>query len=161
MATAARSETNLTITREFDAPRDLVWKAWTEPEHISQWFGPEGFSTRIDEYELKSGGRFTYVMIGPDGKEYPGTSLFKEVTPKDRIVATDEFGDDMKAENPDLPAGMIVTETFEDLGSKTKVTISIEHLSAADKKKHEDMGVVAGWNSSLDKFERHLASLER
>ena len=107
MATPARSETTLTISRDFDAPRDLVWTAWTEPEHIAQWFGPEGFSTRIDEYELKSGGRFTYVMIGPDGKEYPGTSLFKQVTPKDRIVATDEFGDDMKAQNPDLPPGMI------------------------------------------------------
>lgn len=159
MATAARSETNLTITREFNAPRDLVWMAWTEPEHIAQWFGPEGFSTRVDKYELKSGGRFDYVMIGPDGKEYPGTSVFKEVSPKDRIVATDEFGEDFKANNPDLPSGMIVTETFEDLGSKTKITISIEHASAEDRKKHEEMGVVAGWGSTLDKLEKHLATL--
>ena len=160
MATAARQDTNLTITREFSAPRDLVWKVWTEPEHIAQWFGPVGFSTRVDKHELKSGGRFEYVMIGPDGKEYPGTSVFKEVSPKDRIVATDEFGEDMKAKDPGLPSGMVVTETFEDLGSKTKLTISIEHASADDKKKHEDMGVVAGWNSSLDKLERVLAGLK-
>lgn len=161
MTAASRSETNLTITREFDAPRDLVWQAWTEKDHITQWFGPEGFSTRVDKHELKSGGRFDYVMIGPDGKEYPGTSVFKEISPQDRIVATDEFGDDFKAENADLPAGMIVTTTFEDVGSKTKVTISIEHASADDKKKHEEMGVVAGWNSSLDKFEKYIAGLAK
>lgn len=161
MATAARSETNITITREFDAPRDLVWTAWTEPEHIAQWFGPEGFSTRVDEYELKTGGRFKYVMVGPDGKEYPGVSVFKEVSPKDRIVATDDFGDGYKEKNPDVPSGMIVTETFEDLDTRTKVTISIDHASAEDKRKHEEMGVVAGWGSTLDKLEKHLAGLAK
>ena len=159
MATPARSETNLTITRDFDAPRDLVWTAWTEPEHIAHWFGPEGFSTRVEEYEFKSGGRFKYVMIGPDGKEYPGVSVFKEISPKDRIVATDEFGDRYKEKNPDVPSGMIVTETFEDLGGRTKVTISIDHASAADKKKHEEMGVVAGWGSTLDKLEKYLGTI--
>ena len=161
MATAARSETNLTLTREFDYPRDLVWTAWTEPEHIAQWFGPEGFSTRVKEYDFKSGGRFSYVMIGPDGKEYPGTSVFKEITPKDRIVATDDFGDGYKETNADDPSGMIVTETFEDLGRRTKVTISIDHASAEDKRKHEEMGVVAGWGSTLDKLEKHLAGLKQ
>lgn len=161
MATAATSETNITITREFDFPRDLVWMAWTQPEHIAQWFGPEGFSTRVEEYEFKSGGRFKYVMVGPDGKEYPGVSVFKEVSPKDRIVATDDFGDNYREKNPDVPSGMIVTETFEDLGERTKVTISIDHASAEDRKKHEEMGVVDGWGSSLDKFEKYLAGLNR
>ena len=159
MATAARSETNLTITREFNFPRDLVWTAWTEPEHIAQWFGPEGFSTRVEEYEFKTGGRFKYVMIGPDGKEYPGVSVFKEVSPKDRIVATDDFGDNFKSDKADLPSAMVVTESFEDLGARTKVTISIDHASAEDKRKHEEMGVVAGWGSTLDKLEKHLATL--
>jgi uncharacterized protein YndB with AHSA1/START domain len=161
MATAARSETNLTLTREFAFPRDLVWTAWTEPEHIAQWFGPEGFSTRVEEYEFKTGGRFKYVMIGPDGNEYPGVSVFKEITPKDRIVATDDFSDNYIEKNPDVPSGMIVTETFEDLGARTKVTISIDHASAEDKRKHEEMGVVAGWGSTLDKLEKHLASLKQ
>lgn len=161
MATAARSGTNLTLTREFDFPRDLVWTAWTEPEHIAQWFGPEGFTTRVEEYEFRSGGRFKYVMIGPDGKEYPGVSVFKEVSPKDRIVATDDFSDNYMEKNPDLPSGMVVTETFEDLGAaRTKVTISIDHASAEDMQKHEEMGVVAGWGSTLDKLEKYLASLK-
>ena len=97
--------------------------------------------------------------VGPDGKEYPGVSVFKEISPKDRIVATDEFGDRYKEKNPDVPSGMIVTETFEDLGGRTKVTISIDHASAADKKKHEEMGVVAGWGSTLDKLEKYLATI--
>ena len=160
MATAARSETNLTLTREFNFPRDLVWTAWTEPEHIAQWFGPEGYSTRVEEYEFKTGGQFKYVMVGPDGNEYPGTSVFKEITPKDRIVATDDFSDNYVEKNPDVPSGMIVTETFEDLGKRTKVTISIDHKSAEDKRKHEEMGVVAGWGSTLDKLEKHLAGLK-
>lgn len=161
MATAARSETNLTLTREFNFPRDLVWTAWTEPEHIAQWFGPEGYSTRVEEYEFKTGGQFKYVMIAPDGNEYPGTSIFKEITPKDRIVATDDFSDNYVEKNPDVPSGMIVTETFEDLGKRTKVTISIDHTSAEDKRKHEEMGVVAGWGSTLDKLEKHLAGLKQ
>lgn len=160
MATAARSETNLTLTREFNFPRDLVWTAWTEPEHIAQWFGPEGYSTRVEEYEFKTGGQFKYVMIAPDGNEYPGTSIFKEISPKDRIVATDDFSDNYVEKNPDVPSGMIVTETFEDLGKRTKVTISIDHKSAEDKRKHEEMGVVAGWGSTLDKLEKHLAGLK-
>lgn len=161
MATAARSETNLTITREVDAPRDLVWKAWTETEHIREWFGPEGFTTRVDENEVVPGGRFVYAMVGPDGAEYPGVSIFKEVVPTERIVATDDFGDEMKSQNPDLPGAMVVTTTFEDLGgSRTRIVISTEHSSADEKKKHEDMGVVEGWNSSLNKFERVLASLK-
>jgi uncharacterized protein YndB with AHSA1/START domain len=159
MTATSRSATNLTITREFDAPRDLVWRAWTEKEHIAHWFGPEGFTARVNENELRAGGRFDYVMIGPDGKEYPGVSIYKEVSPQDRLVATDDFGDEFKGGNADLPGPMLVTTTFEDVGTKTKVTISIEHASAGDKKKHEDMGVVAGWGSTLDKFERYVAGL--
>lgn len=159
MATPARSETNITIVREFDAPRDLVWRVWTESDHITQWFGPKGFSTRVDRNEVENGGRFDYVMIGPDGTEYPGTSVFKEVTPQDRIVATDDFGEEFKAGNPDLPSGMIVTTTFEDVtGPKTKVTISIEHPTAIDRKKHEAMGVIEGWNSSLDKAAAYIST---
>ena len=160
MTATSRSATNLTITREFDAPRDLVWRAWTEKEHMTQWFGPEGFTTRVNENELRQGGRFDYVMVGPDGKEYPGISVYKEVSPQDRIVATDDFGEEFKAGSADLPGAMVVTTTFEDVGTKTKVTISIEHASASDKKKHEDMGVVAGWGSTLDKFERYVAGLK-
>lgn len=160
MTAASRSETNLTITREFEAPRDLVWKAWTEKEHIANWFGPEGFTARVNENELRTGGRFDYVMIGPGGTEYPGISIYKEVSPQDRLVATDDFGDEFNGGNADLPGPMLVTTTFEDLGTKTKVTISIEHASASDKKKHEDMGVVAGWGSTLDKFERYVTGLK-
>lgn len=149
------------ITRVFNAPLELVWKAWTEAAHIEKWFGPEGFSTRVETLDFRPGGSWVYVMIGPDGTEYPGKGMFKEIVPMERIVATDEFGDGMEEMVPadTLPQGMIVTETFEDLGGQTRVSITILHSSVEDLKKHEDMGVIAGWNSTLDCLEKHLATL--
>jgi uncharacterized protein YndB with AHSA1/START domain len=145
------------ITREFNAPRDLVWEAWTDPEHIEQWWGPKGFSTEVDELDLKESGKWRYVMIGQDGKRYPSEGVFKEVVKPERITSTDEFGEDF--ENPaslDLPQGIVVTTLFEELGDKTKLTLRIMHRTAEDKKKHQDMGVIEGWYSTLDCLEEHL-----
>ena len=158
-------ETDIVITREFSAPRQLVWDVWTQPKHIEKWFGPKGFSTRVEKLDFKVGGRSVYVMIGPDGVEYPSTGVFKEIVPIEKIVSTDEFGDGIEEieamKDVDLPQGMIVTYLFDDLGQRTKLTIITSHPSLEEKKKHEDMGVVAGWNSSLDKAEEYFAELQK
>src|ERR1044072_7552477 len=94
MAAAEMANENvIEIIREFDAPRDLLWDVWTESKHVEKWFGPKGFDTRVDELDFRVGGKSRYVMIGPDGTEYPGKAVFLEISPKDRIVSTDEFGD--------------------------------------------------------------------
>src|SRR5690606_32419213 len=85
------SDRVLTFTREFKAPRDNLWKAWTDSEHIAKWFGPEGFSTKVSDLDLTPGGRWRYIMIGPDGTEYPSKGIFQEIVPGERIVTTDEF----------------------------------------------------------------------
>lgn len=159
-AASEAQERELVITRVYDAPRQLVWQAWTEPEHVAQWWGPEGFDTRVTELDLKPGGRWRYVMIDAAGAEYPSEGVFSEIVAPEKLVTTDEFGEDF--EHPeladlDLPQGIVVTVLFEDLGEKTKLTIRIAHPTAEDRQKHEDMGVVAGWNSSLNKFEELLA----
>ena len=142
---------SLTITRVFDAPRERVWQAWTDPQQIEQWWGPEGFSTRVERQELRAGGRSRYVMVGPDGTEYPVEGAFIEITPQEKIVTTDEFAEDYQPPTEtDLPTGMITTFLFEDMGEKTKVTIIITHPTVEQKAQHEAMGVVAGWDSSLD-----------
>ena len=159
------NEKEIVITREFAAPRQLVWDVWTQPKHIEKWFGPKGFDTRVEGHDFKVGGRSTYVMIGPDGTEYPGTGVFKEIVPIEKIVTTDEFGEGIEKveslKNVDLPQGMISTFLFDDLGEQTKLTVLIAHPTVEDRKKHEDMGVVGGWNSSFDKLDEYLADVQK
>ena len=155
-------EHEIVITRVFNASRKLLWKVWTETDHIEKWWGPQGFSTRAEKNELKVGGRLRYVMVGPDGTEYPSGGAIRELVPFEKIVSTDEFEEDFVApESVELPDGMIATCLFEDAGeNKTRVTIRISHPNDEEKRKHEKMGVVAGWNSQLDCLEEHLASLK-
>lgn len=157
---ADQSDREIVITRVFDAPRDLVWKAWTDPAHIAQWWGPKGFTTRVDEMDLRPGGQSRYVMVGPDGTEYPVKGVFREVVPPERIVTTDEFGEGYdQITDIDLPQGMVMTILFEDLGDQTKLTLHILHPTVEERRKHEEMGVVAGWNSTLDCLAEHLATV--
>lgn len=164
-STTSQNEKDIVITREFAAPRQLVWDVWTKPEHVEKWFGPQGFSTRVEQLDFKVGGQTKYVMIGPDGKEYPSQGVYKEIVPIEKIVTTDEFGEEFEnsegVKKEDLPQGMVQTYLFEDLASRTKLTIITSHPTVEDKKKHEAMGVVEGWNSSLDKAEDYLAELQK
>lgn len=159
-ATETHSEREIVITRIFNAPRELVFKAWTDPQHIAQWWGPKGFTTRVTEMELRPGGQWCYVMVAPDGTEYPAKGVFREIVPSERIVTSDEFGEGIeKVLDIDLPQGMVTTTTFENLEGKTKLTIRIVHESADDRRKHEEMGVLGGWNSSLDCLDEYLRSM--
>jgi len=159
------NEKEIVITREFAAPRQLVWDVWTQPKHIEKWFGPKGFDTRVDKLDFKVGGSSAYVMIGPDGTEYPSNGVFKEIVPIEKIVTTDEFGEGVEKiealKNVDLPQGMVSTFLFDDLGARTKLTIITAHPTVEDREKHEAMGVVDGWNSSLDKLGDHLAEMQK
>ena len=159
-STTKYSDKDIVITREFAAPRQLVWDVWTTPKHVEKWFGPKGFTTRVEKLDFKVGGRSNYVMIGPDGTEYPSTGVFQEIVPIEKIVTTDEFGEGIEKiealKNVDLPKGMVSTFLFDDLGERTKLTLITSHPTVEDREKHEAMGVVAGWNSSLDKLEEYL-----
>ncbi|MEH1893114.1 MAG: SRPBCC domain-containing protein [Nostoc sp.] len=157
-STDAQSEREIVITRVFRAPRELVFKAWTDPKHVVQWWGPKGFTTRVTELDLRPGGKWRYVMIGPDGTEYPAKGVFREIVPLERIVTSDEFDEGFeKVMNAELPRGMVTTAVFEDLGSNTKLTLRIMHESTEDRRKHEKMGVIEGWNSSFDCLDEFLA----
>ncbi|MGL4513876.1 MAG: SRPBCC family protein [Lacipirellulaceae bacterium] len=145
-----RDDLDIVITRVFDAPVELVWRLWTEAEHIARWFGPEGFTTRVVHQDFRVGGEQRLVMVGPDGAEYPCKGKYLEIVPHQRIVSTDDFGDDFVHGDPaSLPQGMIATAEFEDLTGRTRLTLTIAHPTPEDLKKHADMGVVAGWRSSF------------
>lgn len=160
-STDAQSDREFVITRVLNAPRELVFKVWTEPKHIEQWWGPKGFTTRVDEIDLRPGGTWRYVMCSPDGTEYPVKGVFREVVPPERIVTSDEFDEGFEQlVKADLPSGIIVaTAIFEDLGDKTRLTLRIMHPTAEDRRKHEEMGVIAGWNSSFDCLDEVLVKM--
>ncbi len=151
------------ITRVFDAPVDLFYKAWTDPEHIEKWWGPEGMTTKVIEYDFKVGGRTKFVMTAPDGTEYPVTGRFIEIVENEKIVSTDEFGDEYKemAEkmNMQIPHIDTITALFEDVEGKTKLTLTMTHPTQKDRDLHEKMHVVEGWNSSFNCLDTHLESL--
>jgi uncharacterized protein YndB with AHSA1/START domain len=148
---------SITIRRVFNAPRDVVWNAFMDSGQIEKWWGPQGFKTRVEANETRAGGRWRFVMIGPDGSEYPATGVYKEIIPNQRFSTTDEFDEDFEY-TADLPTGIVVTATFEEVEKdKTKLVLVIMHPSAEEREKHEKMGVVAGWDSSFDCLDDFLA----
>jgi len=156
-----RAERVLDITRVFDAPRELVWKAWTEPERVKRWWGPKGFTAPFCKIDLRVGGVFLYCMRSPDGKDYWSTGVYHEVVKPERIVYTDRFADERGNVVPathygmsaDFPLEMLVTVTFEEHEGKTRLTlIHVGIPSGADRD-----GACQGWNESLDKLAEHLA----
>lgn len=159
---AADADRTIVITRTFAAPRELVWKVWTDPKHVEKWWGPRGFSTTVRQLDLRPGGKSDYVMKGADGAEYPVGGTFREVVPFERIVSTDEFLEGFEVPGVDLPRGIVATIEFADDGpNRTRLTITLTHPTQEDKAKHEAMGVVGGWLSSLDcldEYAGHLAA---
>ena len=157
-------DTIIRIEREFDAPRDLVWMAWTTPDLIMRWWGPKGFTAPYCRISLRVGGSYLYAMRSPEGKDYWSTGFFHEVVPLERIVATDSFADEKGNVVPAtaygmsaaFPLEMLMTVTFEDKGGKTKLTLT--HAGLPPGKDLEDAR--EGWNESLDKFAEVLASLK-
>ena len=102
-------------------------------------------------------------MIGPDGAEYPVRGLISELVPLEKIVTTDEFDVGFEEAHPeiDLPKGGVVTTLFDDLGTRCRLTLRVEHATAEDRNKHEAMGVIAGWGSSFDCMDEYLAELQK
>lgn len=152
---------NLTVTRIFDAPRELVWKALTDPEHVMRWWGPKDFTSPACQIDLRVGGKYLFCMKSPDGQDFWSTGVYKEIIPMERIVYTDSFADAGGNVVPaahygmgDFPLETIVTVTLEDLGGKTRMTLTHSGLPAGEM---ADM-TGAGWNESFDKM---AASLEK
>lgn len=150
-------ENKIIIDRIFNAPVDLVWQAWTTAENIAKWWGPKGFDTTVKELDFRPGGKWEFVMIDADGNKYPAIGVFKEIVKHKKITSTDEFGDEpYVSSNPDFPKVKLFTTLFEELGDKTKLTLIYDHQSDEDREKHVKMGVVGGWNTSLDKLEHYV-----
>jgi uncharacterized protein YndB with AHSA1/START domain len=150
--TAEAVDRELIISRTIAAPRELVFKAWTEPEQICEWWGPDGFTCTIQEHNLKPGGVWRMNMIGPDGTIYPNYMVFKEVISPEKLVYV--YG----REND--PFGFEMTVTFEKTDDKTLVTIRQLYASAEAREMVENKYAARiGAIQHLAKLETYLSSI--
>jgi len=141
-------------TRVFDAPRELVWQVWTDPKHLAQWWGPNGFSTTTSAYDARPGGVWRFVMHGPDGRDYQNRITFDEVVKPERLVYHHGGGDDVE------PVQFRTTVLFENLGGKTKLTMSAVFPSAAERERViKQYGADKGLVQTLSRLADHLAKL--
>lgn len=150
------SDQDLVLTRIIDAPREKVYRAWTDPELLKQWFAPAPITTSVAELDVRPGGSNRIVMRDPQGKEFPGRGVYLEVVPNERLVFTDAYTEAWK---PSPKPFMTVILTFEDEGGKTRYTARVRHWTAADRKAHEEMGFHQGWGKCTDQLAALVAKL--
>ncbi len=145
------AEHELVLTRLLDAPRENVYRCWTEPALMKQWFAPKPYTTPVAEVDLRAGGRSLVVMKSPEGQEIPCPGQYLELVPGRKIVATDAYvGDWVPGSGKPF---MTMVLTFEDEGGKTRYTARVRHWTEEDKKKHEEMGFHQGWGQCADQLE--------
>jgi uncharacterized protein YndB with AHSA1/START domain len=147
------SDREILMTRTVDAPRELVFKAWTDPKHLAQWWGPKDFTNPVVEMDLRPGGTLRIVMRGPDGTDYPMKCVYHEIVAPERIVYTDSF-DDGGAERSSL-----LTITFEDRGGKTALTLHSVFGSKEDRDAVIAMRMEEGWGQSFERLDAYLPAI--
>jgi uncharacterized protein YndB with AHSA1/START domain len=140
---------DLVLTREIDAPRELVWAAWTTPEHLMKWFVPAPWSLASVELDLRPGGKFNSVMRSPEGQEFPNFGCFLEVVPNERLVFTDAL---LAGFRPAVTPFMTAIVTFEKNGAGTRYTATALHNNEAKRNEHEEMGFHTGWGKAADQL---------
>jgi uncharacterized protein YndB with AHSA1/START domain len=150
----------LVIVRTFDAPRKLVWQAWTEPEHLMRWSGPKGFTSPASKIDLRVGGKYLNCMRSPEGQDFWSTGVYREIVAPSLLVCTDSFADEAGnmvpathyGMSPDFPLELQITVTLEEDDGKTRMTL--HHVGIPPGTMH-DM-CEAGWNESFDKLAAYL-----
>lgn len=147
--TRPHANRELSIERVFDAPRKLVWEAWTDGGHIAAWWGPPNMTTQVLVQDLRAGGEWKYIMVAPDGSEFPSFGTFSEVVEYERIVTTADFGK--------VTVGVTMTILFEEVEDGTKLTLIVTHPTEEYKKAQEDMGFQHGWGAHFDSLTAFLA----
>jgi uncharacterized protein YndB with AHSA1/START domain len=148
--TTAATDRDLVLTRLIDAPREKLYRAWTEPELLKQWFAPAPYTTPMAELDVRAGGSNVIVMRGPDGADMPNAGVYLEVVPNERLVFTNAY---TKAWEPSDKPFMTVILTFEEEAGKTRYTALVRHWTVADREAHEQMGFHVGWGMCADQLE--------
>jgi uncharacterized protein YndB with AHSA1/START domain len=151
---AAVSEREIALSRVVDAPRELVWRAWTQLEHLERWWGPDGFTTTTHEIDVRVGGVWRFIMHGPDGVDYNNRLTFREVTPPDHLTYVHD------EEGAGLVPEFTTTVTFEDVDGKTRVTMRSEFASKADRDRVWEDGAKEGGMQMLARMAGYVQELQ-
>lgn len=156
----------LTIVRIFDAPRELVWKAWSDPEPFKKWWGPKDFTCPVAKIDFREGGKYHVAMHGPAGtvfdKDFWSTGVYKKIVPMKQIVVNDSFADEkgniVSAKYYGMPGTFpmktTITISFEEKDGRTKMTLYYPSTKGIEGKMLSDM--TQGWNQSFDKLAESL-----
>ena len=157
----SNEERGLLVARVFDAPRELLWKAWTEPECFKRWWGPRHYTAPVIRIDFRVGGKYHYCMRSPDGKDFWSTGVYREIVPLERFVAVDSFADadgnvvpaTYYGMDPDIRLERQVVVTFADLYGKTLMAVRQAGMPAGRGSEF----AVAGWGEAFDKLAASLA----
>ncbi len=141
----------LTLERTFNAPIDLVWEAWTQPEHVAKWWAPQGMDLEVIEHDFSVGGKWKYAMPMPDGNQFISEGVYLEIVPQKKIVTTADF--------KPMTEGVELHIQFEKDGDQTKFTFSVIHETEEYCKQQEEMGFYNGWGSAFERLDKMLNDL--
>lgn len=155
---------DLVLERVVDVPRELVWRAWTEPQHICKWFCPKPWSTIHCEIDLRPGGKFHTIMQSPEGEKFPNTGCYLEIVPNERLVWTDALQPGFRpgsapGVNCPIPGFLTAIIVLEPHGQGTKYTAIALHRDEAGCKQHADMGFYDGWGAALEQLVEHAKTM--
>ena len=158
--TRNNGQLDLLLERTIDAPRSLIWQAWTDPEHVKKWWAPAPWTTSQCEMDLRPGGIFRTVMRSPEGRDFPHVGCFLELIENEKMVMTNALEpgyrpasvgkDGATADCADIAFTSILK--LKALGGKTHYSIVVLHKDEAGRKRHEEMGFHEGWNTCLDQL---------
>ena len=153
----AGNDRELVLELILDAPREMLWRCWTEAELLKQWFVPRPWTIAKAEMDVRPGGASLVVMRDPDGNEYPNPGTFLEVVPNEKLVFTDAY---TRAWQPSEKPFMTAIVTFEDAGQgRTKYVARALHWTVADRRQHEQMGFHEGWGQCARQLEELARTL--
>jgi uncharacterized protein YndB with AHSA1/START domain len=147
------SQWDLVMTRVFDAPRELVFKVWTDAGHMAQWWGPKGFTNPVCELDVRAGGAIRIHMRAPNGVEHPMTGVFREIIQPERLVFVSSALDG----NGNAMFDVLSTVTFADQRGKTLLTLQLRVIRTTAQAPQYLKGMEMGWRMSLDRLGEHLA----
>ena len=153
-ATAAAAR-ELVLTRIIDAPRELVFRMWTDPVHLAKWWGPRDFTNPVCEIDFRPGGALLIVMRAPDGTDYPMGGIFREIVTPERLVFTNCALD----RDGNVLLDGLTTVTFAEQGEKTKLTVQTRATALVPAAAQYLEGMQAGWEQTLDGLERHAQDM--
>jgi uncharacterized protein YndB with AHSA1/START domain len=153
-STKPKEEHELVLTHVVNAPRELVFKVWTDPKHVAQWWGPRGFTNPVCELDLRPGGAILIHMRSPDGIVYPMTGVFQEVVPPERLVFTSAALD--SDGNPMFE--VLTTVTFAEEGGKTKQILRARVIKKTAQAAPYIAGMEQGWTQSLERLAAYVST---